>query len=247
MCLNTQQLEAVKKIYAGPSTSTGEKLSMGGPMPGSELSWIEWFLPSAFSEHISKGDSMTDIFTREWFSYLAFMPDAGPNWTPNDFNFDRDYKRFMLVESLYSDSNPDMRRFKAAGGKLLMYSGWNDPDATPGGIIDYYETAERTLGGRSATQEFFRLFMVPGMSHCSTGAGPFDIDYLHYMEAWVERGAAPDVVIGSESRSGVFVAPSDADRKAPLVKRTRPVFPYPIQSKYTGLGDPNDAASWVAN
>ncbi|MEO8453423.1 MAG: tannase/feruloyl esterase family alpha/beta hydrolase, partial [Gemmatimonadota bacterium] len=187
-CLTAPQVDALKKIYAGPQTSKGIKISTGGPMPGSELSWIEWFFPNAYSEAISPSkESMIEIFTREWFRYQAFMPDPGASWKLADFDFDRDYKRFGLMESLLSNQNPDLRKFKGAGGKLIVYGGWNDPDATPLGTIDYYETAVNTMGGRAATEQFFRFFLVPGMGHCGSGDGPFSVDYLRYLEAWVEQ------------------------------------------------------------
>jgi len=243
-CLSARQIDAVRNIYAGPMTSKGVRISTGGPMPGSELSWIDWLLPSETSQAISPNDSMTEIFTREWFRYLAFVPDPGPAWKPTDFDFDREYKRFMNLESLYSDSNPDLRKFKQAGGKLIVWGGWNDPDATPRGIIDYYETAEKTMGGRQATQDFFRLFLVPGMSHCGMGEGPFAIDYLHYLEEWVEKGESPDVLIGRESIRHLFAQKSEIKPAPSAAKHTRPVYPFPAWTRYKGAGNPNDAASY---
>jgi hypothetical protein len=185
---------------------------------------------------------MVEIFTREWFRYLAFVPDPGPAWKLSDFDFDRDYKRFGLMESLYSNLNPDLRKFKAAGGKMIVYGGWNDPDATPGGTIDYYETAERAMGGRAKTEDFFRLFLVAGMGHCGQGDGPFSIDYLKYLEAWVEQGQAPDLLIASESKLQLFSETAPSRRTT--ANRTRPVYPYPRWTKYKGSGDPNDSASF---
>jgi feruloyl esterase len=49
--------------------------------------------------------------------------------------------------------------------------------------------------GAAKTDEFLRLFMVPGFDHCGiqSGPGPNDagVDPLPALEAWVERGAAP--------------------------------------------------------
>ena len=98
---------------------------------------------------------------------------------------------------LFPDTNPDLRQFKAAGGKLISYQGTHDALEIPGAIFDYYETAERTMGGRAATQDFFRLFAIPGMNHCTEGEGVFAFNYLSYLEAWVERGQAPDVMVGA--------------------------------------------------
>jgi hypothetical protein len=67
----------------------------------------------------------------------------------------------------------------------------------PEAVFDYYETVERVMGGREATQDFYRLFAIPGMNHCTGGDGVFAFDYLRYLEAWAEHGQAPDVMIGA--------------------------------------------------
>ena len=100
-----------------------------------------------------------------------------------------------MYAALANAYNPDLRKYAALGNKLLVYFGWTD--VSPPEATDYYETVEKTMGGRAATQDFFRLFMIPGMDHCSGGAGAFAIDYLSYMEAWVEQGHAPDKLIGA--------------------------------------------------
>ena len=160
---------------------------------------------------------------------------TGKDWKYTDFDFDRDYAR-SGVGVIFADTNPDLRKFKAAGGKLISYQGGNDALQIPGAIFDYYETVERTMGGRARTQDFFRLFAIPGMNHCTGGDGVFAFDYLGYLEAWVERGQAPDVMIGTH-----LPGPSQAPPKT----FTRPVYPCPLHARYKGTGDPNDAANFV--
>jgi len=176
---------------------------------------------------------------------MNFMPDPGPDWQLKDLDFDRDYKRLGLMESIYASNNPDLRKFKAAGGKLLVYQGMNDVPIPPQNIIDYYETAEKTMGGRKETQDFFRLFLIPGMNHCSGGDGAYAIDYLSHLEAWVEQNKAPNKMIAANLKDG----PADTGDKFPLdldsIKFTRPVFPYPVRAKYTGSGDANDASNFI--
>ena len=75
-------------------------------------------------------------------------------------------------------NNPDLKPFQARGGKLVMYSGWADPVVPPGDVVRYYDAARQSMGGTSVTQNFFRLFMVPGMGHCGGGAGPSTFDAL---------------------------------------------------------------------
>lgn len=237
-CLSDAQVQAVKKVYAGPTTSQGVKIYTGGPMPGSELNWLDGGEPYA-----------DDVWAEEYFRYIGFVPAPGPGWNFADFDFDRDYKRMETTDAIFGSANdPDLRKFKAAGGKMILYQGWQDQSDIPTDAIDYYETTERTMGGRAATQEFFRMFMVPGMDHCTGGAGAFAIDYLSYLEAWVERGQAPDVMIGAHvegaTRAEDFRMRFPLDPATP-VSFTRPVYPYPRIAKYKGSGDPDNAASFV--
>lgn len=239
-CFTAEQVEAVRKMYAGPTTSKGEPLyNGGGLLPGSELSWAGFMAPKG--EHPEEEISASDT-TR------FIMSDWGINWKFTDFDFDRDHKRLGEMDMLYAAYNPDLRAFKAAGGKMIVYQGWSDAMVAPLNSVDYYEMTEKTMGGRAATQSFMRLFMVPGMDHCSGGEGAFAIDYIAHLEAWVERGQAPDVLVGAHlagKNSSASVArsyPVDPE----TVRFTRPVYPYPLETRYKGAGDPNDAANFEA-
>ena len=86
--------------------------------------------------------------------------------------------------------------------------------------------------GQTKTQESVRLFMVPGMGHCSGGEGPNTFDMLTALEQWVEHGKPPDQVLASHSTNGT-------------VDRTRPLCPYPQLATYKGAGSIDEAASFV--
>jgi feruloyl esterase len=105
---------------------------------------------------------------------------------------------------------------------------------------------EKLMGGRAATQEFVRLFMIPGRSHCGGGVGAAAIDALGAMEEWVEQGNAPDMLVGahvkSENRRDFLSLPA----KKSEGHFTRPHFPYPLQAKYKGTGDPDDYRNFLA-
>jgi hypothetical protein len=231
-CLSGAQIEAVKNIYSVPRTSKRLALSTRGVFPGSELLWDDSF-------------KMTwgDLF----FKDTALLDVPGKAWSYRDFDFDRDYPR-TGAGVLFADTNPDLRKFKAAGGKLISYQGGNDTAEIPGAIVDYYETVEKTMGGRVATQEFFRLFMIPGMNHCVGGDGVFAFDYLSYLEAWVEQGRPPDVMLGAHvsgpGKYAGWIVRYPLDPSIP-VAFTRPVYPYPLHAKYKGTGDPKIATSFV--
>ena len=102
----------------------------------------------------------------------------------------------VVVDSLNNANNPDLRPFKQRGGKLILVHGWDDQSVMPLPTIDYYETVTRTMGGPEATRDFARLFMIPGMDHCGGGDGAHAILYMAALEAWVERGQAPEALRG---------------------------------------------------
>lgn len=238
-CLTAQQTEAIEKIYRGPVTSKGEQIAMAMAMKGSERTWSGLFDGSVGNP------TSTYNYATDWFRYAISQPSPRPTWNPGEFDFDRDYQRLGMAE-ITAPINPDLRRFKARGGKLLSYTGWNDAIEGVRGTVDYYETAERTMGGRAATQDFFRLFVIPGMNHCSGGDGAYAVDYLSYIEAWVEKGQAPEKLVGSHIRldnsagAGRLRFPLDLAK----IEFSRPVYPYPVRAKYLGHGDPNDAANF---
>jgi len=79
------------------------------------------------------------------------------------------------------------------------------------------------------------------------GEGAWAIDYLSYMEAWVERGQAPVKMIGAHikdiSRPQMWRLKFPLDPATPI-SFSRPVYPYPFWAKYTGRGDPNKAENF---
>lgn len=242
-CLNARQIDAARKIYGGPRAARGMQLIPSAVLPGSERTWLDLFRgPQADPQAVYN-------LIADSFRYQDFQPNPGPTWKPEDFDFERDYTRLGIAASL-EPLNPDLRKFKAAGGKLLAYTGWADAIEGVTRTVDYYETAERVVGGRAETQEFFRLFVVPGMNHCAGGDGAHAIAYLSYLQAWVEEGRAPDHLIGSHPRlESSMDALSDPfgmniSQDSAKIQFTRPIYPYPTQTRYLGVGDSNDARSF---
>jgi len=85
-------------------------------MPGSELNWIDGEVDTYVS---SKGE---DNWPEDYFGYIGFSPAPGPGWKYTDFDFDRDYKRMETTDAIFGAAdNPDLRKFKAAGGKMILY------------------------------------------------------------------------------------------------------------------------------
>lgn len=267
-CLTQVQIDAVKKVYAGPVNSKGERTYVGGAVPGSEMGWVDEGILDYLRENQPGGGVRWAL---DYFRYMV-MPAAGPDWQLTDFDFDRDYKRFGTGthESLLNAANPDLRKFKAAGAKLIIYQGWNDQSDLPQMTIDYYEMVTRAMGGRRATEDFARLFLLPGVLHGTGGDGAFAVDYLTYLEDWVERGRPPDKLLAAHvddrylmERAAKLGNDTVNPEKYPIAAQfwgaamlefpldpaipiafTRPVYPYPLRAKYKGSGNPNDASSF---
>ena len=247
-CLNAGELGALRRLYDGASNSTGRLTFAGGGglTLGSEYAWVPMFVNEA-GRHgvIIESPSLVEQLVQ----YKVFYVDPGATATMFDFDFERDVPRLALTEYFYNAQNPDLRRYKARGGKLLLYHGWDDTEVTPGYSVDYYETATRTMGGSAATRDFFRLFLVPGMGHCRRGVGADAIDYLSYLERWVENGEAPDSMLAHKlvkeqsylglPRPRFPLPPADYQWR-------RPVTAYPEIAVFTGAGDWRDPQAWRA-
>ena len=251
-CLSSSEVDVVRKIYTGATNSKGRKLYFGMPR-GSELTWS----PSFVNNDGKPGDYLSGFggAGNSMMTYAAYFYSPGPSYRETDFDYDRDPQRLGVMEWLYSAQNPDLRAFKAAGGKLLLFHGWDDNQIPAEATVDYYETATRTVGGSEATRSFFRLFMFPGMGHCRGGPGGGDFDWLTALENWVEKDQAPDHVIAYRQKAATYPMMENAagERFVQLPRyplpadsydRTRPVFAYPDIAKWNGKGDPSKAENW---
>ena len=139
----------------------------GGLPKGSEPYWPVWLTGID-----PAGGKLIYGFGLDFLRYMAFQDDPGENYRAADFDFDKDPPRLAFMANIYNAMNPDLSRFKARGGKLLMYHGLADPIVTPQNTMDYYAAVEKAAGGSVA--DYFRLFMIPGMDHCGIpGQGAF--------------------------------------------------------------------------
>ena len=84
-----------------------------------------------------------------------------PDYSYYDFDFDTDPPLLEFMNEILKASDPDLARFKAYGGKLLLYHGWNDP-ATTGAFrtIQYYEEVVEAIGGHRKTDRVKRMVMA---------------------------------------------------------------------------------------
>jgi feruloyl esterase len=235
-CLSAKEVSAVKRMYEGPRTSGGVQI-YPGLSPGGEGSWERlWSNP----KHL--GGS--------WEGFYRFMVFDDPSWDLRTLNFDRDPAfTTQKLGTILDPDNPDLTAFAHRGGKLIVYHGWGD-DMVPSQVsIDYWTSVNQRIGAPHV-DEFFRLFMIPGMAHCGGGPGadiishtekasavPMDPerDILSALEQWVERGRTPANFVTSRING------------QGLVERTTLICSYPVRSKYRGEGDTTRAESFVCS
>jgi hypothetical protein len=232
-CLTAAQAAAITKVYGGP-VSNGKPFFPGFE-PGSEA-----VMPNFFGGGVSSGwmnmivseqpDGKPADFglAEDTMRYLVHKTPQ-PDWDYRTFNFDRDIHQLDDWSKLADAKNPDLSKFKERGGKLLMTYGWADPILQPRMGVNYYERALEKNG--PDTRDFFRLFMVPGMSHCSGGIGTDQFDPMTAIINWVEKGRAPASIPASRVENNRIV-------------RTRPLCPYPQVARYSGQGSIDDAANF---
>jgi len=240
-CLTPGQVTALAKIYAGPTNSAGDQLYPGFP-PGYEYDYPNYITGTGrLSSYGSSQWRFQDTFMRYFvfdLSYLAVM----------DFDFDTSLAALAPAAANQDAANTDLSAFRSRGGKLIMYHGWADHSISPLRTVEYYTDVREKAG--EAADQFARLFMVPGMHHCTGGPGPnnfggrgqywakgdADTDILRALDRWVEEGVAPERLVATK-----FV--NDDPQQG--VARTRPLCPYPQVARWTGSGSIDDAANFV--
>jgi len=242
-CLTAPQVAALKKLYAGPTTTKGERI-FPGRVPGGEEGaggWPLWVTGGG------PGSSLMYQFTTNFFSNMVY---DNPSWDFKTFNFDTGVKTADEKQATNLNSvDPNLKAFQARGGKLIIYHGWSDSAISALNTVDYYNSVVAKLGARD-TNAFIRLYLAPGMQHCGGGPGPSafgqggpgapsaDPQHSVYsaLEEWVEKGVAPERIVATK-----YNGPTPDQG----VKMTRPLCAYPQVAKYKGTGDTNDAASFV--
>ncbi len=223
-CLTAGQVDALRKIYAGAHYPDGRRISFGHT-PGSESGFGRMYT-GVKDVNIEGGNSNRN------FIKLSVFADPKYDLSKFDYNHDMDYVKERTA-AIMDATNPDLSGFKTRGGKLLSYYGWADYLAPAGYIPTYYDSVVEKMGSRAGVEDFYRLFMVPGMGHCRGGVGPNKFDMVKVLENWVEKGQAPDVIVASL-----------VDEKTKKVTMTRPLCPYPQVAKHTGSGSTNEAKNF---
>jgi feruloyl esterase len=116
---------------------------------GGELGW-----------RLPAGDTEPGAMDIDIFRYIA---NQDPAWDWRSFDLEEDIDQALLHGKEIHAVNPDLAKFKARGGKLLIYHGWSD-GGSGGSIsalntVSYYESVLKHMGPNQA--DWFRLFIIP--------------------------------------------------------------------------------------
>jgi Tannase and feruloyl esterase len=239
-CLTEPQIATVRGLYAGNASADGQPLLRGYSVGAEEGLEEAHYVSAPESEDGSFG--ALNPFWRD----LVF---EDPKWDYRSFDLARDGALAQRKLAAVLDAvDPDLTRFSARGGKLILFHGWADPLPPPLGSIAYVERVARTMGAERADRTV-RLFMAPGMGHCAGGDGPSRFGQFGVgdgnpetslgaaLQRWVEQGVAPDRVIATKRKN-------DGDATSEVL-RTRPLCAYPKVARYAGSGNTDDAESFV--
>ncbi|MCF5722139.1 tannase/feruloyl esterase family alpha/beta hydrolase [Pseudomonas syringae] len=216
--LNDKELRAVRKIWSGPRDVHGHAL------------WYELEPSAPFTGLAGPQPFPIPV------AYLGLWLQQNPEWDWKQLTYAGYEKLFMESQQRYhaiiGTDNPDLSAFKQAGGKLIMWHGWNDQLIFPKGTIDYHQRLLKAMGGAAHTDDFARLFMAPGVEYCRGGAGPNQIAGMEALTQWVEGEKAPDSLTARKIVDSLTVM-------------ERPLCAYPQEAVYDGHGDANTAAAFV--
>ncbi len=240
-CLTAEQVQAMRYYYGDlRNLQTGAFISHGF-MRGSELNAL--------------GLTFEELVPEPGFdSLFKWVFGASWNWATFDFAGDMATVDAALA-GILNATNPDLSAFRRGGGKLILWHGWADPLIPSQNTIRYYERVIAATGVRGdgerdrddraleRTQRFARLFMAPGVGHCTGGDGPdsfggayqaaapaFDAqhDLIVALMEWVEHNRAPDRIVATRYNVDGNAASG--------VSYQRPLCAYPKIAAYSGSG-----------
>ncbi len=219
--------DVVRQIRQGPTTPYGINIYPGLPY-GTPLNDIINITIDSHGVRTLNNPAFLDVFPR-----VLLLKD--PTFDVLNLTTSQFFALWAQANEEYGwildTDNSDLSSFRDAGAKLLSWHGISDSTIPYQNTVRYRQRVEIEMGGTEAVDEYFRLFLAPGVAHCGLGVGPVPIDPLGSLRDWVEKGEPPETLTsGTTNLEGESV--------------TRNLCRYPRKPKYLATGDINVASSW---
>jgi pimeloyl-ACP methyl ester carboxylesterase len=157
--------------------------------------------------------------------FARYFVKQDPAWTTAKFDAAQFAKDAAFMTKTLSANDPDLSAFRGRGGKLLMYHGWADAALSPMMSTGY---VDQVYAKDATARNDVRLFMMPGVLHCTGGTGPDRVDYLDIIDKWANGGGAPDELTAGFASGG----------------GGRKLCAYPKKAVFAGTGDGRDPAQF---
>jgi hypothetical protein len=269
-CLTSTEADAVNVMWDGPRNNSGKRIWF--PIDrGTDFNFWDGNVPFGLAPVQFGWDLENPAYYNAGVfptSYPGYWGNVALNSTVSAPGTVTTYAAVAQAGSTnvadLTDTFDDLDAFKDSGAKMITFVGANDALIMPRGVINYYRVMAARYEHRSdhdgdrddhhnaihdpfqGVQEFYRLFHVPGVSHCGLGIlshsslGPWPQKGADFNAVinWVENGVAPSEVIGAGNTAAPAYIPTSA------TTLTRPLCPYPQTAVYNGSGNINDAANW---
>jgi feruloyl esterase len=249
-CLTYGQKSVLARVHAGARDSSGKALYAHFVWDPGILSdgWRAWKFVNATRNRDAL--SVGFIFTTPPQNPGVLngtgttLLDYALNWNGIGFDVNRDAPKIYATDGIYSESalsfmtppDPLMKQLQETGGKLIVVHGSADPVFSVADTVNWYDSLSNHH--KENTEDFARLFIVPGMGHSRGGPACDQFDLVDAIVKWVEQGIEPDAVI-AKARGGNTELPASWSPE-----RTRPLCAYPAVPMYNGDGDIEDASSF---
>ncbi|KAK0099373.1 hypothetical protein ONS96_008404 [Cadophora gregata f. sp. sojae] len=266
-CLTAPQLKTLYKFYHDWTDSDNNLLFPSFPL-GSESQ-------SPFLLNTDSG--IPSSYGTSWVSNMVLNLSSTTsqvyNWSsPSNWNISTVHLGDNLNPGRANADDFDISPFASRGGKLIHYHGLSDGLIPAGSSLYFYNQVLNTLTPSTTKpsnpiSHFYKLYLIPGMLHCSRSTG----DAPWYINGGGQAFALGDTVTGVpgfETSNGCDAARYDVlkavkrwveegvepremvatkfvdDDVRKGVRRQRKVCPFPERAVWDGVGDGDVEGSW---
>lgn len=209
-CLADNKAEALARAMGGPMTAGGQPV----------------YVPFPWDSGIDDAQGLPGLLVAG-----GSPPEGGNGADLGRQDVDAEFFAASSLEEALGTSATqyNVSGFVAKGGKHLFYHGESDPWFSANETERYFNAMGAANAWVKPVDDYARLYLVPGMAHCTGGAQTLDsFDLLTPLVSWVEDGTAPTAVEAT-------------GRTMP--DQSRPLCPYPQYAHYEG-GNASSAESY---